>query len=203
VTETTLSGSTLKLDVEGDGGDGEDLVAPETGAWWLGFRDRLIAPRHPRTPEPANQRSANRAGLSTIDVSHTRDLSGLNPIPRRRPWFGRRGFLPVYQWEGVVEEVNGTSFRARLRPFEEGPTEGARVEYADFDYDDLADESDHGLVAEGAVFYWTIGKSRNVAGTLFNTSLVRFRRLPSPTAAQKRQAAREAAALLADLEESQ
>jgi hypothetical protein len=109
----------------------------------------------------------------------------------------------VYQWEGVVEEVNGEGFRARLRPFEQGHAEASRVEYADFDYDDLADESDRALVAEGAIFYWTVGKSRNMAGTVFNTSLVRFRRLPSATSAQKREAAREAAALLAALEEDQ
>jgi hypothetical protein len=202
MTETTLSGSTLKLDVEGGDGSSEERVAPETGAWWLGFRDRLIVPRPARTPE-LEARSANRTGLSTSDVNHARNLSGLSPILRRRPRFGKRGFVPAYQWEGVVEEVNGKGFRARLRPSEQGHTKAARVEYADFDYDDLADDSDHALVAEGAVFYWTIGKSRNVAGTLFNTSLVRFRRLPSPTAAQKRQAAIEAAALLADLEDDQ
>ncbi len=98
-----------------------------------------------------------------------------------------------------MEEVNGDGFRARLLPFEEGEADHSRLEYADFGYDDLADESDHDLVMEGAVFYWTVGKSRNAAGTYTNTSLVRFRRLPPPSTYQTQEAGREAAALLQDL----
>jgi hypothetical protein len=73
------------------------------------------------------------------------------------------------------------------------------VEYADFPYADLADESDHDLVTVGALFYWTVGRMRNVTGTYMNTSLVRFRRLPPPTLRQRREAHREATDLLADL----
>jgi hypothetical protein len=148
----TVERSTLKLDVERNGGNGQGSAAPETTPWWFGLRDRLIAPRGPRTTEPANERSASPTAPSTFDQLRARDLTGLTPIARRRPWLGKRGFVPVYQWEGVVEEVNGEGFRARLQPFEQGHSDSAQIEYADFEYDDLADESDRGLVAKGAVF---------------------------------------------------
>lgn len=175
----------------------------ETEAWWFRARGRIIAPRPRTTPaNPVSEQSGNRTGDSTADSPTTVDVSQLKPIARQRPFFGRRGFVPVYQWEGVVEEVNGESFRARLRPFEGGEADRSQIEYADFEYDDLADESDRDLVANGAIFYWTVGKSRNAAGTLFNTSLLRFRRLPSPTPAQAQEAARAAGVLLADLDHS-
>jgi hypothetical protein len=84
-------------------------------------------------------------------------------------------------------------------PFENGHADVAKVEYADFDYEDLADDSDRTFVTEGAVFYWTVGKSRNTAGTYTNTSLVRFRRLLPPSHHERDKASREAEAILAEL----
>jgi hypothetical protein len=190
----------LERPTSGDG-DGQ-RPSQTTDAWSFGFRERLFAPLTPQAPaDPATERSAaaNTIGWPTLDPAAP-VISDLKPIALLRPNFGKRGFAPLYRWEGVVEKVNGEGFRARLRPFEQGQAEPSRVEYADFSYDDLADESDHDLVAEGAVFYWTVGKSRNEYGAYTNTSLVRFRRLPPPTPYQKREAAREAEALLADLE---
>ena len=176
----------------------------QTGdAWSFGsFPERLFAPLNPSAPvDLASERSAasNAAGSPTLSPRSAVDVSDVKPVTSRRPFFGKRGFSPLYQWEGVVEEVNGEGFRARLVPFEEGRADASRVEYADFAYVDLADESDCDLVMEGAVFYWTVGKSRNAAGTYTNTSLVRFRRLPPPTPYQTREAGREAEALLTDL----
>lgn len=195
--------STWPTKLERPNGRIDDEHSPgQTGdAWSFGSRERLFAPRPPA--DRGNERSAAAnmaAGSPTYTPPREMDVSNLRPVTSRRPFFGKRGFAAVYQWEGVVEEVNGGGgFRARLLPFEGGKANSARVEYADFDYEDLADDSDHELVVEGAVFYWTIGKSRNAAGTITNTSLVRFRRLPPPTASQMRQAAREAEALLNDL----
>jgi hypothetical protein len=196
--------STLKIDIEPNGHNGDEPGSSETDAWWFGARERIVAPRNPRPlADPVSERSANRVDSPTVGPPTTMDVSDLKPVARQRPYFGKRGFAPVYQWEGVVEEVNGEGFRARLRPFEKGQADASRIEYADFEYDDLADDSDHDLVTEGAVFYWTVGKSRNPAGTYTNTSLVRFRRLPPPTAHQIREAGREAAALIADLGDDQ
>lgn len=135
----------------------------------------------------------------TVGPRREPDLSNVNPVALRRLTFGKRGFAPVYQWEGMVEEVSGDGFRARLVPFENRYADASRVEYADFSYDDLADESDRALVKAGAIFYWTVGKSRNRAGTYTNTSLVRFRRLPPPTTYAIRKSSREAEEILADL----
>lgn len=183
--------------------NGHNRDASETSdAWSFGSRKRLFTPLKPPRPiEPGAERSAaaNITGSPTRDAQIPVDVSGVKPVEPPSPHFGKRGFAPLYQWEGVVEEVNGESFRARLRPFEDGRPDPSSVEYADFAYTDLADESDHEYVTEGAVFYWTIGKSRNEYGTYTNTSLVRFRRLPPPTPKQLREAAREADALLAEL----
>jgi hypothetical protein len=100
-----------------------------------------------------------------------------------------------------VEEVNGTSFRCRLVPLESGQPNLARIEFTEFSLDDIANDDDRILVEPGAVFYWTIGRSQNSAGTRTNVSLVRFRRLPVPGSYQRRLARREAAKLLRDFGE--
>jgi hypothetical protein len=196
--------TTVEVTVERERPGASSATASDTNPWWLRLGDRLIAPRTtPTVDDPPNKRSANRETTLTVDPALEIDARRLNPIRRSRPVvFGQKGFAPIYQWEGVVEEVNGGGFRARLRPLT-APQEGGRVEYADFEYIDLSNASDHELVARGAVFYWTVGRSRNPAGTITNTSLLRFRRLPPPTLTQQREAAREAAALLADLSEDQ
>jgi hypothetical protein len=195
--------TTRAVDVQGlDGRNGEPHVASDTDAWSFGSRDRLFASLKPvKASEPESHRSAaaNQASPATPTPRNDVDVSGLKPVAPYQPFFGKRGFMPLYQWEGVVEEINGESFRARLRPFEDGRADAARVEYADFEYGDLADDSDLELVSQGAVFYWTVGKSRNAAGTLTNTSLVRFRRLPPASPYQARETSREAEAMLADL----
>lgn len=115
-----------------------------------------------------------------------------------RPYFGKRRLQALYQWEGVVEEINGSGFRARLTPFENGRPNLGKIEFTDFDFEDLADESDRHRVERGAVFYWTVGRSRNPAGTQTNVSLVRFRRLPSAGPIQKRKAREAAKRILAE-----
>lgn len=194
--------STQRIEVVKANGNGDGSHGTETDAWSFGTRKRLFTPEEPSAhADLSSKRSeaANEDDASTSGQRPAPDTSDLQPVAPRRPYFGRRAFSPLYQWEGVVEEVNGGSFRARLVPFENGHADVSRVEFAEFDYDDLADESDHALVEEDAVFYWTVGRSRNAAGTVMNTSLVRFQRLPPPTAYQTREAGREAAAILADL----
>ena len=195
--------STWPVAVERPNGSiGSGQSAEQTSdAWSFGSRERLFAPLKPQpAPEPESARSAAaNSDLTSTASPPARDISELKPVAPERPSFGKRGFAPLYQWEGVVEEVNDIGFRARLVPFEDGQPDASRIEYADFEFDDLADDSDRELVVEGAVFYWTVGKSRNTAGTNTNTSLVRFRRLLAATPYQMRKSAREAAELLTDL----
>jgi hypothetical protein len=129
------------------------------------------------------------------------DISKVAPVAARAPVFGRRAFAPLYQWEGVVEQVTGDGFRARLLPVRSGLAQRPTIEYADFQYDDLEDDSDRDLIAPGAVFYWTVGRSQRETGQHTKSSLVRFRRLPPVTAYQEREAMRQAEALLEDLAE--
>jgi hypothetical protein len=112
--------------------------------------------------------------------------------------YGKRAFHPQYAWEGVVERVNKNrnTFECRILPLMRGGTDPAKVELTEFSFEDLASESDQSLVVPGAVFYWTVGRSRNPAGTIANLSLVRFRRLPPPTPVQMSLAEQEATDLL-------
>lgn len=137
--------------------------------------------------------SATDTPLIRADVGAGRSA----PPPQRH--IGKRGFLPLYQWEGYVEAVTDDGFRARLVPSNTEELNPTQVEFAEFDFDDLSNETDRELVSEGAVFYWTIGKSRNSAGTIQNASLLRFRRLPPPTARERQEAERRAEALSAQL----
>jgi hypothetical protein len=193
--------STEEINIDRSTPGAAQWAAPETSAWWLRFKpDRLFVPRSPGLPEdPGRKRSGNTSAESTVSDPSGSTVPALKPVARRRPFFGRRAFKPLYQWEGVVEEVSDEGFRARLRPFENGSLNRSQVEYADFEFVDLADESDYDLVEKDAVFYWTVGRYRNPAGTYTNTSLVRFRRLAPPTARQLNEASREAAELQAEL----
>lgn len=163
----------------------------------------VYPPKAPIRADPA--RSANVAVANghgpTVEAAKTAweqepikppRVDGPRPVQR----LGGRSFRPLYHWEGVVEEVTGDSFNARLVPFERGLPMRAKVEFTEFQLDDLAEESDRALVEAGAVFYWTIGKAKNRAGQLQNASLVRFRRLPSPRINQKQRARRRARQLL-------
>jgi hypothetical protein len=116
--------------------------------------------------------------------------------------FGKRGFKALGHWEGVVEDVSDDGFYARLLPFDGTKPQRGQVEYSDFDFSDLAEESDVPLVQPGAVFYWTIGQVRLLSGTLQNTSLVRFRRVAPPSAEHLRRARALAAEITSNLLET-
>lgn len=168
--------------------------------------EREVPVYPPRTPIKADPaRSANVAMSNghgptseTAKTAWEQEPIQPRPVDEQRPVqrLGRRSFRTLYHWEGVVEEVTGDSFSARLVPFERGLPMRAKVEFTEFQLDDLAEESDRALVEAGAVFYWTIGKAKNRAGQLQNASLVRFRRLPSPRINQKQRAHRRARQLL-------
>jgi hypothetical protein len=121
------------------------------------------------------------------------------PVAAPRFAFGKKSLQATHQWEGVVEEIGASGFRARLLPLVGGKPDPRRIEFTTFAFDDLANDDDRDLVSEGAIFYWTVGKGRNAAGTVSNVSLVRFRRVPPPGAFQERVAKAEAAELLQEL----
>lgn len=106
--------------------------------------------------------------------------------------YGRRGMQTLSEWEGVVERVFKDGFQCRITPTVHGVADPTKIESTDFTFDDLSTDADRSLVRPGAVLYWTIARSSNIAGTVSNLSLVRLRRLPNITSAQALLAQREA-----------
>ncbi len=165
-------------------------------SWSFGANHATIVgwpdvPRANGTPEHADNRSSlSTSGPQTVTPPET---------PTRileRTGYGKRALQPLYQWEGMVDRVDGNGFHCRLVPLTGGEADRGKVELTEFSFDDLAAESDKPLVVPGAIFYWTVGRARNAAGTVTNLSLVRFRRLPPPTSAQASLAEQEARDLL-------
>lgn len=196
---------TKAMDIEGPiGSSGLWQTLHEPWSFSVGSKPVFLPPRQDgQAEEQTSRASPNRNGH---DLFPTRGVQRITP-PKTRPVarpetrHGKRGLRAAYQWEGIVDAITDDGFRARLIPYEDGKPNRAKVEYTDFYFDDLANESDRDLVAPGAVFYWTIGKARNRAGTVTNSSLLRFRRIPSPSSYQKRRAARLAAEILNDADE--
>lgn len=167
--------------------------------WSFGsIGSRVFAASAPEPDVDDIRRAANREPQSTAAMRPA-GVRDANPVVLPETHLGKRGFVALQQWEGVVEAVTETGFRARLVPYSGAEPDRTRTEFTDFDLDDLADESDKALVVEGAVFYWTIGRYKNAAGTVSNMSLVRFRRIPPPTSYRRRLAGIEAEQLLEDL----
>jgi hypothetical protein len=172
----------------------------ERQIWSFGATGRhLISSLEDSRERVTNERSANRNGPDTAGVQSIK-VPDRRPIAPPRHTDSKRSLEPVYQWEGVVEEIYEDGFRARLAPLGVADAHSSRPEFTEFDFEDLSDPGDLDLVGEGAVFYWTIGRSKNDAGTITNTSLVRFRRLPPPTSFQRRRAEVEASAFLSGIE---
>lgn len=186
---TTDDHSTTRVELEAATEAANALPQTWAQTWRTQFLPALKVP--PETVGPArNQNGMPTSGFQKVEVPDRR--------PRRAPaaTFGKRGLLPLYQWEGVVEEVNDAGFTARLIPMENGIPSREKAEFTDFALSDLADPSDLDLVATGAVFYWTVGRGKNDAGTISNTSLVRFKRVPRPGIYQQTRARAEAEELL-------
>lgn len=80
----------------------------------------------------------------------------------------------VQVWEGTVVKVDSGRFIATLidKTNPENPDSQAV-----FDQEEVS-PADRELIAEGATFYWFLGKLQSQAGQQTNASMIRFRRLP-------------------------
>jgi len=96
-------------------------------------------------------------------------------------------FIALQRWEGVVLEVMSESFVARLVD----RTEPGPDEEAEFRLDEVS-RPDLPLVVPGAVFYWSIGYLDRPSGQRMRQSVMRFRRLPTWTNEELKNAARQA-----------
>lgn len=147
---------------------------------------------HGRPAPSGNASPPATANPQKLQVPETK----LTGPPARR--FGRRSSRAVYRWEGVVEEVNREGFKARLKPSRNGQPSAEDVEFTDFSFDEIT-PGDHPLIVPGALFYWTLARKTNEAGTLTNESLVRFRRIPPVGGYHEKIARSEAERLLQGL----
>jgi len=85
-----------------------------------------------------------------------------------------RSLIPLEEWEGVVDWVDGDEFGATLTD-----ASGTEREFGEFSIEDEVSHDDEPLVSPGAVFYWTIARARSESGQRSLVSLIRFRRLPA------------------------
>lgn len=83
-------------------------------------------------------------------------------------------FVSLQKWEGVVLEVKGDYFIARLHDL----TVRGNEEEVELLLEEVS-EGDRDLVRPGAVFYWHIGYFDSRTGQRKRESITRFRRLPA------------------------
>ena len=188
--------STSPIDLEGGPEEFPAAWQADEIPWSFGPSEhRVVGWRQ----EPSSQTEIPTArNESEVATSGPQEVSSpkLKPVILHVRDFGKRGFSALSHWEGIVEEVKGDTFSSRLIPLAEQNGGMEKYEFTEFSFEDLAVEDDRALVQPGAVFYWTIGRARNEAGTMTNTSLVRFRRLPATTRTEQERAESEAEDLL-------
>lgn len=115
-----------------------------------------------------------------------------SPVVRRAP--KRREHVVLHQqWEGYVEHLTPTGFRALLVDITGGVDDEERTE---IDLDEVS-EFDRPLIEPGAVFYWSLGYRVRTSGQREGMSVIRFRRLPTWTPEELDEAERAADASMA------
>lgn len=121
------------------------------------------------------------------------------PVIHRTPSFGNRAMRPLATWEGVIDEINGSHIKARLMRLENGKAASSKIEFSEFSLADLSTPSDKQHLAPGAVFYWTLARYQNEAGTVSNASFFRLRRVPDSGPSRQIQAQAEASTLFREI----
>ncbi len=191
-----IDGTTRPTKIEGVSSSSQTPWQTDETFWSFGPAEgRIIGPSRHVEDGPSIPHSRNTDPHETFGPQEINSPRKKNPVLRHRN-FGNRGLEALFHWEGLVEDVTDEKFRARLMPLTNETTNPTQVEFTDFSFEDLANESDRELVTPGAIFYWTIARAKNAAGTLTNVSLVRFRRTPAPTNYRQRKALEEAEELL-------
>jgi hypothetical protein len=107
----------------------------------------------------------------------------------------REILIALQSWEGVVLDVDDTSFVARLIDVA-GEHEDEEVKLS---LDELSD-FDLKLLEPGAILYWTIGYRQQVRGSRERVSRIRLRRVPAWTKRQLGEAQERASRLARDLD---
>lgn len=119
----------------------------------------------------ADSLEAARAGNTTVTTNARTILKPREVSPVVLSAKSR--FLLHESWEGVVEEVFSTYFSAQIV----SSLDSDRAEYVEILVDEVS-PADRPLLAEGSMFYWSIGYQESRDGQRTRSSILKFRRLP-------------------------
>lgn len=124
-------------------------------------------------PHPSLMTSGSLSGSGVSSDDQLDSIRAIKkpprPLPRRHRQFAT--FVTLQAWEGVVEDVSPTHFRARLADELE-----IVEEYTEIPLQEVSD-ADLDLLQPGARFYWSIGYYRSAGGQQSKDSILRFQRI--------------------------
>ena len=83
----------------------------------------------------------------------------------------------LHHWRGIVQEIRGNEFLARLQDLTDSRME---EEQAWFESDEVS-EADIPLLREGAIFYLSVSYEERPGGQRVRSAAIRFQRLPGWT----------------------
>jgi len=154
----------------------EESRSSEKGSAWLSAENEaftLVSARPARTAEAAPiAESSPTQSLAADEVPSVRGVWKADlRFPRRLPVT-----VPLQEWEGVVDWVDGDEFGATLADMTR--PDAHELEQDTFSMEEVR-RDDEELVKPGAVFYWTIALVTSDVGQRSYASFVRFRRLPA------------------------
>jgi len=142
------------------------------------IRFRLTYPQHSRIRWRERLEGAtDQWGTVTAQGgSMTEDLVPVEEQLVRLPTQPRERdrFMVLQKWEGTVSRVTENEFTATLHDLSDPSRPDEEVALSI----DEVSESDRPLLAQGGIFYWSIGYRMDQWGSRERVSALRFRRLP-------------------------
>ena len=122
----------------------------------------------------------------------------LPPRLQRGTSWATASLRPRQSWTGTVTGTEGNIFRAVLV---DETDRSKSDEEGEFSLEEVSPE-EQGLVAPGAIFYWTVGTEKTIAGQVKNVSMLQFKRVPQWTRQSLRRAEVQAVDFAALFEEA-
>lgn len=157
--------------------------------------DEWILPERETTGRNNGETTADEFGGSAsaaTEVTTAQPISTKVSAPVRkdnlRIRLPDRGIKLLQQWECVVLDVQQDCVECEMHDLTD---DSQSVEYAEI-YLDEFNLFDRPLLAEGTVFYWSIGREESKTGTIRRYSELRVRRMPPLSKLRKQEIAQEA-----------
>ncbi len=129
----------------------------------------LFSPRNPRleTSSRSNE-DTFRGGTWTFSISQEEKAPDVSSLSLEST---SEFFIALQSWEGYVQDILPDGFIARLTDVKTNQDEDATIPLR------MVSDGDRPLLQAGAVFYWSIGYSRDWTDQIQMKSELRFRRL--------------------------